>query len=230
MPKPLAGGHELLHTHQELSGSGEDHRTLRRLEPPVLQRKGQKDKDLVEEPKSFIHRPEERAENDSRFGDRGPSGVYQLQNSSRSVQIQAQRTSEEAETSQEPSEQGQRQSQLAQTLPTRVQGPQIGAFSCGQCIQHAQDFDGIHSQRAGKDGQNFFKEVIDQIHFVQYNIVVALGKFNAKMNKRISDISELKRNYKRYTEWYQLANARIDSIVNKCNRIESTCKAQCDEM
>ncbi|MBW0539575.1 hypothetical protein O181_079290, partial [Austropuccinia psidii MF-1] len=59
MPKPLAGGHELLFTHQELSGSGEDHRTLRRLEPIFLQRQGQKDKELVEEPKSFIHRPEE---------------------------------------------------------------------------------------------------------------------------------------------------------------------------
>ena len=56
MPKPLAGGHELLLTHQELSGSGEDHRTLRRMEPPVLQRQGQKDKELVEERKSFIYR------------------------------------------------------------------------------------------------------------------------------------------------------------------------------
>ncbi|MBW0493551.1 hypothetical protein O181_033266 [Austropuccinia psidii MF-1] len=36
MPKPLAGSHELLLTHQELSGSGEDHRTLRRMEPIVL--------------------------------------------------------------------------------------------------------------------------------------------------------------------------------------------------
>ncbi|MBW0521831.1 hypothetical protein O181_061546 [Austropuccinia psidii MF-1] len=40
MPKPLAGGHELLLTQQELSGSGEDHRALRRIEPIVLQRKG----------------------------------------------------------------------------------------------------------------------------------------------------------------------------------------------
>ncbi|MBW0571726.1 hypothetical protein O181_111441 [Austropuccinia psidii MF-1] len=31
IPKPLAGGHELLLTHQELSGSGEDHRALRRV-------------------------------------------------------------------------------------------------------------------------------------------------------------------------------------------------------
>ncbi|MBW0550355.1 hypothetical protein O181_090070 [Austropuccinia psidii MF-1] len=43
MTKPLAGGHELLLTHQELSGSVEDHRPLRRLEPIVLQRKSQKD-------------------------------------------------------------------------------------------------------------------------------------------------------------------------------------------
>ncbi|MBW0487626.1 hypothetical protein O181_027341 [Austropuccinia psidii MF-1] len=44
MPKSLAGGHELLLTHQELSWSGEDHRTLRKLEPIVFQRQGQKDK------------------------------------------------------------------------------------------------------------------------------------------------------------------------------------------
>ncbi|MBW0560466.1 hypothetical protein O181_100181 [Austropuccinia psidii MF-1] len=47
MPKPLGGCHELLLTHQELSGSGEDHRTLRRVEPTVLQRQCQKDKELL---------------------------------------------------------------------------------------------------------------------------------------------------------------------------------------
>ncbi|MBW0556807.1 hypothetical protein O181_096522 [Austropuccinia psidii MF-1] len=47
MPKPLAGGHELLLTHQELFGSGEDHRALRRLEPIVLQRQGQKIKNWL---------------------------------------------------------------------------------------------------------------------------------------------------------------------------------------
>ncbi|MBW0504330.1 hypothetical protein O181_044045 [Austropuccinia psidii MF-1] len=67
IPKPLAEGHELLLTHQELSGSGEDHRTLRRVDPTVLQRQGQKDKELVKESKSFIHRPEEGTGNDSIF-------------------------------------------------------------------------------------------------------------------------------------------------------------------
>ncbi|MBW0588746.1 hypothetical protein O181_128461, partial [Austropuccinia psidii MF-1] len=157
MPKPLARGTELLLTHQELSGSGEDHTALGRLEPIVLQRQGQKDKRLVEEPKYFIHRPEEGTGNDSSFGDRGPSGIYHVQTRSRSVQGQAQSIPEEAERSQETSKQGQMQSQLAQTLPIRVQDPQIGALSCGQCIEHGQDFDAIHSQRAGKDEQNFSK-------------------------------------------------------------------------
>ncbi|MBW0570495.1 hypothetical protein O181_110210 [Austropuccinia psidii MF-1] len=206
MPKPLAGGHELLLTHQELSGSGEDHRTLRRLEPIVLQRQGQKDKELVEEPKSqSILSIDQKKELEMTPALETEAPVAST--SSRSVQGKAQRTSEEAERSQEPSKQGQRQSQLAQTLPTRVQDPQIGAFSHGQCIQHGQDFDGIHSQRAGKDEQNFSKEIIDQIHFVQSDIHVALGKFDAKINKFTSDISELRRNDKRYTEWYQLENA-----------------------
>ncbi|MBW0508196.1 hypothetical protein O181_047911 [Austropuccinia psidii MF-1] len=92
MPKPLAGGHELLLTHQEHSGSGEYHRTLRRLEPIFLQRQSQKYKELVEEPKSFIHRPEEGVGNDSSFGDRRPRGVYQLQKCARTSPKDLRRT------------------------------------------------------------------------------------------------------------------------------------------
>ncbi|MBW0513852.1 hypothetical protein O181_053567 [Austropuccinia psidii MF-1] len=79
MPKPLAGEYELLLTHQELSASGEDHRTLMRMEPIVLQRQGQKEKELAEEPKSFIHIPEERVGNDPSFGEGRPSSINQLQ-------------------------------------------------------------------------------------------------------------------------------------------------------
>ncbi|MBW0560743.1 hypothetical protein O181_100458 [Austropuccinia psidii MF-1] len=39
--------HELLLTHQELSGSGEDNRTLRGLDPIILQRKSQKINDWL---------------------------------------------------------------------------------------------------------------------------------------------------------------------------------------
>ncbi|MBW0498441.1 hypothetical protein O181_038156 [Austropuccinia psidii MF-1] len=101
MPKPLAGGYELLLTHEELFGSGEYHRTLRRMEPIVLQIQGQKYKELVEEPNSFICIPEEGVLNDPSFGERRPSGVNKLQTISISVQGQAQRTSEETERSQE---------------------------------------------------------------------------------------------------------------------------------
>ncbi|MBW0536356.1 hypothetical protein O181_076071 [Austropuccinia psidii MF-1] len=47
MPKPLEGGHEFLPTNQEVSGSGEDHRALRRVEPIVLKRQGQKIKNCL---------------------------------------------------------------------------------------------------------------------------------------------------------------------------------------
>ncbi|MBW0549796.1 hypothetical protein O181_089511 [Austropuccinia psidii MF-1] len=196
--------------------------------PPIPQ--GQKDKELVEEPKSLIHRPEEQVGNDSSFGDKAPSGIYHLQISSRSVQGQAQKTSEEAERSQEPSGQGQSQSQSAQTLPTRVQDPQIGASSHGECIQHAQNLDGILSQGSGKDEQNFSTQIIQQIHFVKSSIDVELGKFDAKINKIPSDISELKRNDPKHTEWFQLTNVRLDSIINTCDIIESKCQVQNDEM
>ncbi|MBW0462816.1 hypothetical protein O181_002531 [Austropuccinia psidii MF-1] len=49
----------------------------------VLQRQGKKDKELVEEPKYFIHRLEERVGNDPSFGERRSSGVNQLQKYSR---------------------------------------------------------------------------------------------------------------------------------------------------
>ncbi|MBW0540067.1 hypothetical protein O181_079782 [Austropuccinia psidii MF-1] len=117
MPKPLAGGHELLLTTQEFSGSGEDHRALRRVNPIVLQRQGQEDKELFEEPKSFIHIPEEGMEMTPALEKEGPVAST----SPRSVQRQAKRTSEEAERSQEPSRKGKGQSPLAHTLPTGVQ-------------------------------------------------------------------------------------------------------------
>ncbi|MBW0484763.1 hypothetical protein O181_024478 [Austropuccinia psidii MF-1] len=91
MPKPLEGGHELLLTHQELSGSGEYHRALGRMEPIVLQRQGQKDEKLVEEPNSFIHRPEEGVGNDPSFGERRSSSINQLHTSCRGVQGKSQK-------------------------------------------------------------------------------------------------------------------------------------------
>ncbi|MBW0561516.1 hypothetical protein O181_101231 [Austropuccinia psidii MF-1] len=195
MPKPFAGGHELLHIHQELSWSGEDHRNLRRVAPISLQRQCQEDTELVEEQKSFTCRPEEGIGSYSIFG-RSPSGVYQLQTRSRNIQREAQRTSEDEEMSQELSGKGKRQSKFAKTLATRVQDPQIGAFSCGQCLQYGQTSSGIHSQIAGNDEQDLSTQVIQEIKNFRSSIDLELGKFDAKLNKITSDISELKRNDK----------------------------------
>ncbi|MBW0515633.1 hypothetical protein O181_055348 [Austropuccinia psidii MF-1] len=43
-------------------------------------------------------------------------------------------------------------------------------------------------------------------------------------------MSELKRNDKKYTEWYQLTNVKLDSITNTCDRIESKCQVKNYEM
>ncbi|MBW0562029.1 hypothetical protein O181_101744 [Austropuccinia psidii MF-1] len=163
------------------------------MEPIVLQRQGGEDKKLVEKSKPFMHRPEEGTGNDSRFSERRPSGVYQLQTSSRSVPRRAQRTSEEVERSQEASRKGKRQSQLAQTLPTGVHDPQTGAFSHGQCPQYGQKSHGICRKRAGKDEKDLSMQIIQEIQFVKSSIDVELGKFDAKLNKITSDISELKK-------------------------------------
>ncbi|MBW0461766.1 hypothetical protein O181_001481 [Austropuccinia psidii MF-1] len=42
IPKPLAGGYELSFTHKELSGSGEDHINLRRIDSTVFLIQAQK--------------------------------------------------------------------------------------------------------------------------------------------------------------------------------------------
>ncbi|MBW0499683.1 hypothetical protein O181_039398 [Austropuccinia psidii MF-1] len=81
--------------------------------------------------------------------------------SSRRFQIKAQRTTEDAETSQDQSRQVQSQTQLEHTLPTRVKDPQIGAFSHGQCIQYGQSPYVIHSPGKGKDEQEFFMQTRD---------------------------------------------------------------------
>ncbi|MBW0531271.1 hypothetical protein O181_070986 [Austropuccinia psidii MF-1] len=75
--------------------------------------------------------------------------------SSRSIQREAQRTSQEEERFQEPSMQGQRQSQLAHTLPTRVQDPQIGAFSHGKCLQYGQNSYVIHAKEQERMNRTF---------------------------------------------------------------------------
>ncbi|MBW0570094.1 hypothetical protein O181_109809 [Austropuccinia psidii MF-1] len=73
-------------------------------------------------------------------------------------------------------------------------------------------------------------EIIHETQLFKSSIDVELGKFDAKPIKIASYIIQLKRNDKTYTEWYKLTNVRLDSITNNCDRIESKCQAQNDEM
>ncbi|MBW0581570.1 hypothetical protein O181_121285 [Austropuccinia psidii MF-1] len=77
--------------------------------------------------------------------------------------------------------------------------------------------------------RTFSTQIIDEIHFFKSSMDVELGEFNAKLNKTILDISELKINDK-YTKWYHLRNVKLDSITNTCDRIESKFQVQNDEM
>ncbi|MBW0578976.1 hypothetical protein O181_118691 [Austropuccinia psidii MF-1] len=150
--------------------------------------------------------------------------------SSRSVQQKAQRTSEETERSQEPSKKWQRQSQLGQTLPTRVQDSQIGAFSHGQCVQYGQDSHRISSQGEGNDEQNISTQIVDEIHFVQSTIDVKIGKLDAKLTKIEFDINDLKKNDKQSAEMHNYVITTVEILSNTCDRIKSKYQAQIDEM
>ncbi|MBW0589991.1 hypothetical protein O181_129706 [Austropuccinia psidii MF-1] len=87
IPRPLVGDHELLLTHQELSASGEDHKALKRIYSIFFQIKGQKDKELAEKSKSFIHTPKEGTRNEPIFGEISSSSVNQLQKSQNTISI-----------------------------------------------------------------------------------------------------------------------------------------------
>ncbi|MBW0514384.1 hypothetical protein O181_054099 [Austropuccinia psidii MF-1] len=82
-------GHELLLTHQELSGTGEDHRALSRVEPIFLQRKGQKKNWLKNQSLSSVDQKKELQMNPAL--EEGPVAST----SSRGIQREAQRTSED---------------------------------------------------------------------------------------------------------------------------------------
>ncbi|MBW0508155.1 hypothetical protein O181_047870 [Austropuccinia psidii MF-1] len=174
LSKSLPGCHKLLLTHQELSGSVEDHRAPRRMESLFLKRQGQKDIELVEEAKSFIHRLKEGTGDDPRFGERRTSSFNKLQTFSRTVQRQAQNTSEATERYQEQSIKGQ----LAQTLPKRVHDSQIGTFSHGQSVKYGQIPHGAHSQETGKDEKDLFMQIIVEVRYIQSIMDVKINTFD----------------------------------------------------
>ncbi|MBW0530616.1 hypothetical protein O181_070331 [Austropuccinia psidii MF-1] len=133
-----------------------------------------KDKELVEEPKSFIHIPEEATGNDSSLG-RMPSGVYQLQKHPKRSpkdfgrRRKVPRTIWEKQIGTERTHKGTGSANLSLQL-WKVSSIWPGPF-------------GIHSQRAGKNEQDLSMHIIQEIQFVKSSIDVELGKFDAKLKK-----------------------------------------------
>ncbi|MBW0504949.1 hypothetical protein O181_044664 [Austropuccinia psidii MF-1] len=190
MLKPLAGGHELLLTHQELSGSGEDQRTLRS------------------------------------FGDRRPSGVYQLQKCQKTSPKDLRRRRNvlriiKARAKAKP---------IGTDLTHKGTGSQIGAFSHVQCLQYGQDSYGIHSQGVGKDEENLSMEIIKEIHFFKTSINLEIGKIDAKLAKMTLDINELKKKDKHSAEMHKSVISKLGLLTNTCDRMESKYHFQDDEM
>ncbi|MBW0574786.1 hypothetical protein O181_114501 [Austropuccinia psidii MF-1] len=107
-----------------------------------------------------------------------------------------------------------------------VQDSQIGAFSRGQCVQYGQDSHVIYSQGAGKDEQNISMQIIDEIHFVQSNIDVKIGKLDAKLTKITLDINYLKKNDKQSAEMHKSVITTLELLTNTCDRIESKYQVQ----
>ncbi|MBW0517715.1 hypothetical protein O181_057430 [Austropuccinia psidii MF-1] len=72
--------------------------------------------------------------------------------------------------------------------------------------------------------------VDNEIHFVQSNIDVKIGKLDAKLTKITLDINDLKKNDKQSAEMHKSLITTLELLANTCDRIESKYQAQDDEM
>ncbi|MBW0491511.1 hypothetical protein O181_031226 [Austropuccinia psidii MF-1] len=111
--------------------------------------------------------------------------------SSRKAQREDQSTSEGTGRSQEQLRRGQRQRKLAQNLPTKLQDSQIETFSCGQCVQYGQSPYGDHSQGAGKNEQNPYMQITDELSYIQAIKDIKFNNFDKELKKLTSKINDL---------------------------------------
>ncbi|MBW0575928.1 hypothetical protein O181_115643, partial [Austropuccinia psidii MF-1] len=72
--------------------------------------------------------------------------------------------------------------------------------------------------------------VHNEIHFVQSNIDVNIGKPDAKLTKITLDLNDLKKNDKQSAEMHKSVITTLELLTNTCDRIESKYQAQIDEM
>ncbi|MBW0592508.1 hypothetical protein O181_132223 [Austropuccinia psidii MF-1] len=73
-------------------------------------------------------------------------------------------------------------------------------------------------------------EIIQEIHFFKISINLEIGKIDAKITKVTLDINELKINDKHTSEIQKSAIAKLELLINTCDRIESKYHVQEDEM
>ncbi|MBW0492325.1 hypothetical protein O181_032040 [Austropuccinia psidii MF-1] len=117
---------------------------------------------------------------------------------------------------------------MAQTLPKRVQNSHMREFSHGQCVQNGQDLYGVDNQRKTKDEQDLSIKKMDEIRYIQSIFLVKFNNFDKELNKLTSNINELIYNDRNITEWFKVTNARIESMSNKSDIIESKCEVKND--
>ncbi|MBW0564671.1 hypothetical protein O181_104386 [Austropuccinia psidii MF-1] len=73
-------------------------------------------------------------------------------------------------------------------------------------------------------------QIIQEKKYLKTSIDVELCKFDAKLKKITLDIDDFKKNDRASAEWHKLTTARLESISNKCDRIESKSQVQDDGM
>ncbi|MBW0581523.1 hypothetical protein O181_121238 [Austropuccinia psidii MF-1] len=73
-------------------------------------------------------------------------------------------------------------------------------------------------------------QIMDEIHFVQSNIDVKIGKLDAKLTKITLDINNLKKNDKQSAEMHKSVITTLELVTDTCDRIESKYQAQINEM
>ncbi|MBW0538407.1 hypothetical protein O181_078122 [Austropuccinia psidii MF-1] len=71
---------------------------------------------------------------------------------------------------------------------------------------------------------------MDEIRHIESLIVVKPEKFDKELKKLTANINELRNNDRAFTEWCSVTDARLELILNTCDRIENKCQEKDDEM
>ncbi|MBW0583537.1 hypothetical protein O181_123252 [Austropuccinia psidii MF-1] len=183
MPKPLAGRHELLLTHEELCGSGEDHRNVRRVEHIVLKDKVKKIKNWLKNQISSSLDQKKELEMTLVWEKEGPVVSTSSKPATEMSKYKPKGPQKKKKGPKNHEGKGKGKDNWHRPYPQGYRSHQIGTFSSGQCFKYGQNSYRIHSKREGKDEQDFSMQLIDEIQFVRSSIDVELDKCDAKYIK-----------------------------------------------